>query len=101
MELLNIEECEVTIKLGCDACLELAEGLRRGASQTGPGEQRLDHLWESAAAMLQAAAYASSVYAEHDPEIRGARTFGEYRQRHIATLVPEWQRPPAEAPAAD
>jgi hypothetical protein len=92
VELVNIEECEVTVKLDCDACLQVAEALRRAARETGPGEQTLQTLWESLQAGLQAAAFASSIYAEHSHELRTARTYDNYRERHMAPLVPPHQR---------
>jgi hypothetical protein len=99
VELVNIEECEVTVKLGTDDCLALAEGLRRATQHSGPGEQTLDLLWETTAAMLQAASVASCVYSEHEPEFRRVTTFATYR-RHMEELMPERERPQPGAPPA-
>ncbi len=100
MELVDIDACEVTLKLGNDDCLALAEGLRRATERSGPGEQHLDLLWETAAAMLQAAAVASSLYAEEAPEFRkSGLTFATYR-RHMDALMPERERPQPGAPPA-
>ena len=100
MELVNIEECAVIVKLDQDACLAVAEGLRRAAEHAGPGDQTLKMLWQSVEAGLQAMSFAASIYAEHDPAFRTARTFDSYSQRHIETLAPKHERPGGGAPPA-
>ena len=84
MRLLDIRECEVAIEVDLTACRELAVACRRAALQTGPGEDSRRLLWESQACFWEAAAMASSVFSEMEPEYRAKHPCAYHR----AKLVP-------------
>ena len=77
MELLNIAECEVTLKLDLESCRALAWELGRARR-----EHEFEPLPDTLAAFFEAAAMAAALYSEHSPENRAKLTLARYRE-HI------------------
>lgn len=77
MELVDIRECEVTVKLDLESCRALAWELGRSRR-----EHEYEPLPDALACFFEAAAMAAALYSEHSPEARAGLTLARYR-KHI------------------
>ena len=75
MELLNIEECHVTVKLDNIACQEVSRRLK-AADHDGD-----DYLAATLAMFFESAGMAAGVYSEMDQEYRARYPFAHHRAK--------------------
>ena len=92
MQLVSIEECEVTISL--DELDLIAEGLRRAGADVNTEEGGRCYFWRAFALALSAASVPARMVADI-PENRHPRLYMESLQRRMARLSGEEQPPAA------
>ena len=89
MELVDVRECEITVKLDLESCRALAWELGRARR-----EHEFEPLPDALAAFFEAAAMAAALYSEHTPQLRAGLTLARYRE-HIEEYGRPRQGPPA------
>ena len=80
MELVDVRECEITVKLDLESCRALAWELGRARR-----EHESEPLPDALAAFFEAAAMAAALYSEHEPKDRATLTLARYRE-HIEAV---------------
>ena len=93
MQLVSIEECEVTITLDVDELDLIAEGLRRAGADVNTAEGGRCYYWRAFALALSAAAIPARMVADI-PANRHPRLYMESLERRMARLAGE--EPPAD-----
>ena len=96
MQLVNIEECQVTITLDVDECELVAEGLRRAAEDEGEAS---GCFWSALSVCLQAASLPARMWADMRPHAR-PESYVEHLHRNMAELRPPRERHKETSPAA-
>ena len=93
MQLVNIEECQVTISLDVDELDLIAEGLRRVGADVNTEEGGRCYFWRAVALMLSAASIPARMAGDVPENVQPSR-YVESLQRRMARLSGE------EAPLA-
>ena len=89
MELVDVRECEITVKLDLESCRALAWELGRSRR-----EHDFEPLPDALACFFEAAAMAAALYSEHSEKNRAHLTLARYREH-----IEEYGRPRMEPPA--
>ena len=92
MQLVSIEECQVTIRLDVDECDLLAEGLRRAGMDVNTDEGARCYFWRALGMALSAASIPARM-AGDVPDDRHPSRYMESLRRRMARLAGE--EPPA------
>ncbi len=92
MQLVDIEECQVTIRLDVDECDLLAEGLRRAGQEAQPDEGGRAYFWRALAMALHAASIPARMAGDVPENVQPGR-YMETLRRRAARLAGE--EPPA------
>ncbi len=92
MQLVSIEECEVTISLDVDELDLIAEGLRRAGADVNTAEGGRCYFWRALGMALSAASIPARMVADI-PADRHPSRYMESLQRRMARLSGE--EPPA------